>query len=105
MESYAIVTVSGQQCKVTPEALVRVPRIEAEVGSMVDIDQVLLYSDGKKVHVGQPLLVGKKVKAEVVKHGRDRKIIVFKKKRRKNYRRTRGHRQHFTELKIVALPK
>lgn len=105
MESYAIITVSGKQCKVTPEARVRVPRMAAEVGSKVDIDQVLLYCDGKKVHVGQPVVTGKKVKAEVVGHGRDRKIIVFKKKRRKSYRRTRGHRQDFTELKIVALPK
>jgi large subunit ribosomal protein L21 len=105
MESYAIISVSGKQCKVTPEALVRVPRIEAEVGSKLDIDQVLLCSDGKTVQVGRPVVAGKKVKAEVVRHGRESKIVVFKKKRRKDYRRTRGHRQDFTELRIVALPK
>lgn len=105
MDSYAIVNVGGQQHKVLPEARVRVPLMDAEVGSRIDIDQVLLYCDGKKIHVGRPLVEGKTVQAEVVRHGRDRKIIVFKKKRRKGYRRTRGHRQHFTEIRITALPK
>ena len=105
MESYAIVNIAGQQVKATADAVLRVPRLEAEVGSKVDFDRVLVLSDGKKVQVGQPLVAGKKVKAEVVRHGRDAKIIVFKKKRRKNYRRTKGHRQDFTEVRITALPK
>jgi large subunit ribosomal protein L21 len=83
---------------------VRVPRLDAEVGSKLSLDKVLLLSDGKKVAVGQPHVSGKAVQAEVVRHGRDAKIVVFKKKRRKNYRRTRGHRQGFTEIKIKALP-
>jgi large subunit ribosomal protein L21 len=105
MDKYAIIDVAGQQCKVLPENVLRVPKLEAEVGSTVSIDKVLLVSDGKKVAVGQPYLDGKTVEAEVVRHGRSRKIVVFKKKRRKNYKRTRGHRQDFTEILIRALPK
>jgi large subunit ribosomal protein L21 len=104
MERYAIVDVAGSQCKVTADALVRVPRLDAEVGSKLSLEKVLLLSDGKKVAVGQPHVKGKAVQAEVVRHGRDAKIVVFKKKRRKNYRRTRGHRQGFTEIKINKLP-
>jgi len=105
MESYAIVNIAGAQCKVSPEAVVRVPKLEAEVGSKVTFDQVLYFSDGKARHVGQPYVEGKSIQAEVVRHGRDDKIIVFKKKRRKNYRRTRGHRQQYTELRITTMPK
>lgn len=104
MGTYAIVDVAGCQCKVSPEAVVRVPRLVADVGSSVSIDKVLLLSDGKKILVGRPYIEGKTVEAEVIRHGRDRKVIVFKKKRRKNYRRTRGHRQAFTEIRIQAIP-
>jgi large subunit ribosomal protein L21 len=104
MERYAIIDVAGSQCKVTADAVVRVPRLEAEVGSKVSFDKVLLLSDGKKVDVGRPLVAGKQVQAEVVRHGREDKIIVFKKKRRKGYKRTKGHRQGFTEIRIKSLP-
>ena len=80
-------------------------KLAAEVGSKLSLDRVLLVSDGKKIAVGQPYLEGKTIECEVVRHGRDKKIIVFKKKRRKKYRRTRGHRQDFTEILIKALPK
>ena len=105
MENYAIVDMAGSQCKVTADEIVKVPKLDAEVGSKVSFDKVLLLSNGKNVQVGAPHVEGKVVEAEVVRHGRDKKIIVFKKKRRKNYRRTRGHRQHFTEVRISALPK
>ena len=103
MEKYAIVDMAGCQCKVTADSVVRVPRLEAEVGTTVSFDKVLLVSDGQKVAVGQPFVEGSKVDVEVVRHGRDKKIIVFKKKRRKGYKRTRGHRQGFTEVRIKAL--
>ena len=105
METYAIVDVAGQQCKLVADAVVRVPKMDAEIGSKVALDKVLLLSDGKKVAVGTPYISGKKVQAEVVRHGKDKKVVVFKKKRRKNYRRTRGHRQLFTELRVSALPE
>ena len=105
MESYAIVDIGGCQCKVSPDEVVRVPKLSHEVGSEVSFDRVMFLSDGKNVHVGAPYVEGKTVQAEVVRHGRDGKIIVFKKKRRKDYRRTNGHRQEFTEIRIKALPK
>jgi large subunit ribosomal protein L21 len=105
MESYAIVDIAGAQTKVTADAVVKVPKLAEEVGAKVSLDKVLYYSDGKKAHVGQPFVEGKAIKAEVVGHGRDDKVVVFKKKRRKNYKRTKGHRQQFTELRITTMPK
>ena len=103
METYAIVDVEGCQCKVEANALVRVPLMDAEVGNEVSFDKVMLWSDGSDVQVGTPYIEGKTVRAEVVGHGKEKKIIVFKKKKRKGYRRTRGHRQQFTEVRITAL--
>ena len=97
---YAIVDIGGQQFKATPDAVLRVPKLEAEVGGEVTLDRVMLWSDDKSVEVGSPFVEGKSVQAEVVRHGKDKKIIVFKKKRRKKYRRKNGHRQQFTELKL-----
>ena len=105
MENYAIVDVSGAQCKVIADGLYRVPKLEAEVGAKVKLDKVLLWNDGKKVHVGTPYIQTRTVHAEVVEHGRGAKIIVFKKKRRKGYRRKRGHRQHYTDIRVTALPR
>ncbi len=100
MDTYAIVDVDGCQCKVAAEELVRIPLTEDEVGAEVSFDKVMLLSDGQKIQVGTPYVEGKSVKAEVVRHGKDKKVIVFKKKRRKDYRRTNGHRQGFTEVRI-----
>ena len=97
---YAIVDISGQQFKAMPDAVLRVPRIDAEVGGEITLDRVMLWSDDKTVEVGSPYVEGKSIRAEVVRHGKDKKIIVFKKKRRKKYRRKNGHRQQFTELKL-----
>jgi len=105
MESYAIVDVDGCQCKVTADEVIRVPKLTADVGAEVSFEKVMYWTDGKNVLVGTPYVEGKKVQAEVVRHGRDGKITVFKKKRRKDYRRTKGHRQDFTEIRIKALPK
>lgn len=103
METYAIVDVEGCQCKVEANAVVRIPLMDAEVGNEVSFDKVMLWSDGRDVKVGTPYIEGKTVRAEVVAHGKDKKITVFKKKRRKGYRRTKGHRQSFTEVRITAL--
>lgn len=101
---YAIVNVGGCQLKVTPNSYVRIPRVRAEVGKSITIDTILLMSDGSTVTVGTPYLEGKSLEAEILRHGKDRKIIVFKKKRRKNYRRKNGHRQQFTEILIKDFP-
>jgi large subunit ribosomal protein L21 len=97
---YAIVSIAGQQVKATPNAVVRVPRIDAEVGGEVTLDKVMLWADGDNVEVGQPFVDGKSLSAEVVRHGRGEKVIVFKKKRRKKYRRRQGHRQDYTDIRI-----
>jgi len=104
MEVYAIVDVGGRQVKVFPNEVVRIPRISSPVGEAVDFERILLLSDGKSVEIGKPFVEGKKLLAEVVRHGKEKKIIVFKKKRRKNYRRKRGHRQPFTEVRIKDIP-
>ncbi len=99
--SYAIFKAAGQQFRAEKGATVRVPLLDAEPGSKVTFDEVLLSSDGKKVSAGRPTVKGAKVTAEVVRHGKDDKIFIFRFKRRKNYRRKTGHRQDYTELKIT----
>ena len=90
---YAVVNLAGKQFTVRPEEKMKVPRLDAEVGSVIRCDEVLFYADGEDVTVT----------AEVVEHGRGKKIIVFKMKRRKNYRRIKGHRQGYTLLKIKEI--
>ena len=80
-----------------------VPLLDVEEGSEIKFDEVLLTNDGEKILAGQPTVKGAQVVAEVVRHGKDKKVIVFKFKKRKNYRRKTGHRQQFTEIKIKDL--
>ena len=103
---YAVFRTGGKQFRVQPGVRLRIPTVDVEPGDSVTFDQVLLAGDGDEtVQVGTPTVEGASVKAEVIRHGRDRKIIVFKRKRRKGYRRKQGHRQGFTEIRIdeVAL--
>ena len=97
---YAVVRVQGQQLRVEPDEVVQVPRLQAEVGERLQIREVLAVGDGTEFQIGQPLVDGAEVEAEVMGHGRGPKVRVFKYKRRKDYRRTQGHRTDFTELKI-----
>ena len=98
---YAIVEISGKQYKVQEGDIVFVDRIEsAEEGQELTFDKVLFVSDGKKVTVGTDTVKGATVKASVVGHGKAKKIIVFKYKAKKNYRRTQGHRQPYTKIQI-----
>ena len=99
--SYAIFKAAGQQFRAEKGVTIRVPLLDGEPGSKVTFDDVLLSSDGEKVRAGLPMVKGAKVVAEIVRHGKDDKIVVFKFKRRRNYRRKQGHRQNFTELKIT----
>ena len=99
---YAIVKVGGLQFKATPNAIIRVPLLEEEVGKSVTFDQVLLWSDDKNTTVGSPLVTGKSITAEVVRHSRSEKLRIFKKRRRKKYRRRGNHRQWFTEVRIAG---
>ena len=97
---YAVFRTGGKQFRAEPGRKIRIPTMEAEPGDSITFDDVLLASDGKDTKVGEPVVKGAKVKAEVVAHGRDRKIIVFKRKRRKGYRRKQGHRQGYTEIRV-----
>ncbi len=90
----------GKQFRAEPGARIRIPSIEVEPGESVTFDEVLVASDDKNVKVGEPTVEGAKVTAEVLRHGRDKKVIVFKRKRRKGYRKKQGHRQGFTEIRV-----
>jgi large subunit ribosomal protein L21 len=98
----AVVQIAGKQVRVHENDVIKVPLLADEVGSSVEFNQVLLVSDDD-VRIGTPTVDGAKVVAEIVEHGRDKKIRVFKMKRRKTYRRTKGHRQNFTQLRITAI--
>ena len=97
---FAVVRSGGKQYRVAPEDVIQVERLKAEAGETIELGEVLAMSDGETVSLGQPLLDGARVAATVVEHKRGEKIIVFRKKRRKNYRRKRGHRQELTVLRI-----
>ena len=100
---YAIVDIAGQQFKVAKDQKVYVHRLDAKTGTKVSFDQVLLLDDGGKVTIGAPAIANASVEAKVVKHLKDDKVIVFKKKRRKGYRVKNGHRQSLTEIVIESI--
>lgn len=95
--AYAIIQSGGKQFRVSEGEVVRIPSIKAEVGASVEIES-LLHTDGDTVRVG-----GDQVKATVVEHGRGKKVIVFKKKKRKQYKKIHGHRQDFTAVRIDSV--
>lgn len=97
---YAVFKSGGKQFRAEPGERLKVPSLKVEEGETVTFDEVLLTGDGDEVKVGSPLVDGASVKAEVLGHGRTKKIVVFKRKRRKGYRRKQGHRQGFTEVQI-----
>ena len=100
---YAIFRALGKQFRAEKGKTLRLPLMGAPAGSKVTFDEVLLASDGETIQAGTPLVSGAKVLAEVVGDGKEPKIYVFKFKRRKNYRRKTGHRQHFTEVRVTDL--
>ncbi len=97
---YAVVDIQGQQFKVQKEQKLYVHRLPNNEGDQVEFDKVYLLEDGEKVVVGQPVVENAKVKAKVLRHVKGDKVLVFKKKRRKGYKKLRGHRQQFTQILI-----
>jgi large subunit ribosomal protein L21 len=97
---YAIIRNGGKQYKVTPGAQVRLEKLAVEPGAEVELGEVLAVSDGDQLLLGQPLVEGASVKGVALRHGRASKVLVFKKKRRKQYRRTKGHRQSYSDVRI-----
>lgn len=100
---YAIVDIAGKQFKVSKGDQINVPKLDGKAGKDVQFDKVLFVSDGSKVTVGNPLVSSASVKAKIEDFGREKKVIIFKKKRRKGYQVTRGHRQDFTTLTIKTI--
>jgi large subunit ribosomal protein L21 len=100
--AFAIIRAGGKQFRVEQGATVRVPSLKQDVGASVELE-VLATTDDKESRLGTPSVEGAKVTATIVDHGRAPKIIVFKKKRRKHYKRTQGHRQGYTTLKIESI--
>lgn len=100
---FAVVKTGGKQYRVAKDDVIRVEKLDADAGEKVSLDSVLMIDNDGKQTVGSPTIEGAAVEAEVVEQKRDRKVLVFKKKRRQNYRRTRGHRQHLTILKITDI--
>jgi len=102
---YAIVKINGQQFKVSQEQKLFVHRLQAEEGSSVEFEDVMLIDDGKKVKVGTPYIKNAKVEAKVLQHLKGDKVLVFKKKRRKGYKKLNGHRQYFTQILVEKIQK
>ena len=100
---YAIVDISGKQFRVEPKSTCKVPFQKFEAGNEVSFDKVLLVDDGKIVKIGTPYVSGSLIKATIIEHGREKKIVVFKKKRRKGYKVKNTHRQDFTRIHIDAI--
>lgn len=100
---YAVVKTGGKQYKVEEGDILRVEKLPGEVGSPVTFDDVLLFSDGDQLAIGQAVLENVSVRGHIVEQGKSKKIIVFKYKRRQRYRRKQGHRQPFTAVKIDSI--
>ena len=100
---YAVIETGGKQHRVVEGELIKVEKIEAEAGSTIDFDRVLMVGEGESIKVGTPVVNGAKVSAEVVQHGRGEKVTIVKFKRRKHHMKRQGHRQWFTEIKITAI--
>lgn len=100
---YAVIKTGGKQYRVAAGDKLKVEKLAGDVGSDVTFDQVLMLADGDNVTIGAPLVSGATVPAKIVAHGRGDKVMIFKMRRRKHYRKTQGHRQDFTEIEIGAI--
>src|SRR5262245_8044923 len=97
---YAVIRSGGKQYRVAPGQTIRLEKLTGEVGAKVELGDVLLVENEGKVQVGSPLVANAKIQATVLEHDRSKKVLVFKKKRKKQYRRTQGHRQDYTAVRI-----
>jgi large subunit ribosomal protein L21 len=98
---FAVIETGGKQYKADKGALLKIEHLEVEVGKTVELDKVLLVADGDKVTVGQPLVAGAKVIGQVLRQGRAKKVLAYTYKPRKHSEKVRGHRQYYTQIKIV----
>jgi large subunit ribosomal protein L21 len=100
---YAVIKTGGKQYRVAAGEKIKVEKLAGDVGSDVVLDQVLMLADGDKVTIGAPLVKGASVQAKVLAQGRHDKVMIFKMRRRKHYRKTQGHRQDYTEIQIEKI--
>ena len=100
---YAVIKTGCKQYRVEKEQYLKVEKLDSEVGASVDFDQVLMIADGDKINLGAPVIKGGKVTAEILSHGRDKKVTIIKFRRRKHHRKQMGHRQSYTEIKITGI--
>jgi large subunit ribosomal protein L21 len=100
---YAVIKTGGKQYRISSGETLKIETISGEVGSAIVLDKVLMVSDGDTLSVGKPLLTGATVQATIVSHGRGDKVRIFKMRRRKHYRKSQGHRQNYTEIRIDGI--
>ncbi|MDD4881331.1 MAG: 50S ribosomal protein L21 [Gallionellaceae bacterium] len=100
---YAVIRTGGKQYKVAAGGKLKVETLPAEVGSEIILNDVLMVADGDDIKIGAPVVAGASVKATVLSHGRGEKVMIFKMRRRKHYRKTQGHRQNYTEIRIDGI--
>lgn len=100
---YAVIKTGGKQYRVAVGEKIKIEQIPADIGSEYVLDQVLMVADGENVSVGTPVLASASVKATVIGHGRGEKVRIFKMRRRKHYRKSQGHRQNYTEIRIDGI--
>jgi large subunit ribosomal protein L21 len=103
LSMYAVIATGGKQYRVEKDSLLKVEKLDAEAGSTISFDQVLLVADGADIKVGKPLVDGAKVSATVEKHGQGEKKVIVKFRRRKHYKRAGNHRQEYTLVKITGI--
>lgn len=100
---YAVIKTGGQQFRVAKGDKLSIQKLDSEAGKTITLEDVMMINDGKTAKVGTPLVSGAKVMAKVIDQVRGEKVVIFKKKRRQNYRRTKGHRQHLTVIEITDI--
>ena len=100
---FAVIETGGKQYRVAEGDTVHIEKLDGSVGDAVRFDNVLLVGEGDDVTIGKPAIAGATVAGEIVEHGKDKRLVVFKFKRRKDYRRRNGHRQHYTAVKITTV--
>ena len=98
--SFAVIQTGGKQYKVKASEILKIEKLESKSSSKIEFTEILAYGDDKKVELGSPLVQGAKVEAELIKNGKNRTVLIFKKRRRKNSRRKNGHRQQYSLIKI-----
>ena len=98
--SFAVIQTGGKQYKVKASEILKIEKLDKETSSKIEFNEVLAYGNDKSIEIGSPIIKGAKVEAELIKNGKNRTVLIFKKRRRKNSRRKNGHRQRYSLIKI-----